>query len=457
MKQLLVRTYRDPYALASPEDVLERDLFGGDNNGNLLFSEAAVRALSVKGTDVTCVALESQPLDPREANEKFDHLVLPLANAFRPSFKGRLESLTALVEQLTIPVTVLGVGAQSDIEFGFEQLAPVDDTVRRFAAAVLDRAPSLGVRGEFTQSYLAHLGFRDVEVIGCPSMFYNGADLPTRPLASPPDEHSRIGFNLTPKLPEAEALARDLASRYPGLTYFPQGKRELELVLWGRPGIPHRDPATAGFNDLAHPLFTGVTTHVHVHPRSWIEDLAGFDFNLGTRIHGNVAALLGGTPSHLLSADSRTRELATYFELPWTRLTDLEHPLDLARLTEGADYEAVGRGHAGRFARYRAYLESHGLDHVWADGARSSYDQKLRNKLLPAPAVSGPDTSIELTTRLGWVRRRNEQGLAALEARLDQQEKQLNRLRRQFREQQAGGAGRAQRISRLVKRRALRR
>ena len=49
--------------------------------------------------------------------------------------------------------------------------------VRDFVAAVLDRGPSIGVRGELTADFLRRLGSRDVEVIGCPSMFFHGPRL----------------------------------------------------------------------------------------------------------------------------------------------------------------------------------------------------------------------------------------------------------------------------------------
>ena len=49
--------------------------------------------------------------------------------------------------------------------------------MKAFVRAVLDHGPSIGVRGELTAEYLRSLGFRDVEVVGCPSMFAWGPDL----------------------------------------------------------------------------------------------------------------------------------------------------------------------------------------------------------------------------------------------------------------------------------------
>lgn len=449
MTRLLIRTYRDPFALASAEEVLERDLFGGNNNGNLLFSDAAVRALAVDGVEVTCQPLDNSPLSPEEVNERFDHVVFPLANAFRATFGKRLQAHTEFIRKLTIPVTVAGIGAQSDIDFGFESLAGVDDVVRDFVAAVLDRGPAIGVRGEFTQSYLHHLGFSDVEVIGCPSMFMKGPDLRVREPADHFDEESLIGFNLTPKVEPALRAALGLLRRYPRLTYFPQHKRELETMLWGRPAGSATDGAAdARLNRLSHPLFTGGSARVHVHPLPWIEDLSRFDFNLGTRIHGNLAAVLGGTPSHLLAADSRTREMAEYFELPYTRVVDLPRDIDLDELTAGNDYTAVAKGHQARFERYTGFLESHGLTHLWQPGAVSTWDRRLEGRLLPRPVVTDADTPVDMVERMGWVKYRQDDEIARLEGRVQRQAAQLRRVSRGSEGAGGGLTGRAARALR---------
>ncbi|AGS69543.1 hypothetical protein [Streptomyces collinus] len=48
-------------------------------------------------------------------NAEFDAFVVPLANAFRPSFENALKRLTRLITRLRIPVVVLGVGAQTGV------------------------------------------------------------------------------------------------------------------------------------------------------------------------------------------------------------------------------------------------------------------------------------------------------------------------------------------------------
>jgi hypothetical protein len=81
-------------------------------------------------------------------------LVIPLANAFRATFADKLAQMTKVIEKLKIPVVVLGAGLQSPLLRG-RQGASLHDTVKAFAAAVLDRSPTIGVRGEYTQDYAA--------------------------------------------------------------------------------------------------------------------------------------------------------------------------------------------------------------------------------------------------------------------------------------------------------------
>ena len=40
------------------------------------------------------------------------------------------------------------------------------------------------------------------------------------------------------------------------------------------------------------------------------------DFSIGERIHGNLIALLNGVPAVVCPHDTRTRELAEFFEIP---------------------------------------------------------------------------------------------------------------------------------------------
>lgn len=164
MTRILLRASKDPFTVIRPEAVLSQRLIG--NTGNLLFSDSVHATLSVPdATIVTIADLDRSGDDAAFAariNEQFDHLVVPLANAFRTTFLKQLDNITRTIERLDIPVTVVGVGTQGEMDGMDLELASDSqgkETVRRFCSAVLDRSATIGVRGEITQRFLAGLGF----------------------------------------------------------------------------------------------------------------------------------------------------------------------------------------------------------------------------------------------------------------------------------------------------------
>lgn len=431
MTRVLVKTYRDPLHPPRPARIAAENLVG--NNGNLLFSDAAVKALSVEGTDVTCWTAGHMQARPDEVNESFDHVVLPLASALRPDYRTRLRELTTFVSRLRIPVTVLGVGAQGGLEGDYGQLDDMREEIRAFCAAVLDRSPSIGVRGEMTAGLLRGLGFPEVEVIGCPSMFWHGPDLPEPRLGDPGDD-PRLAINLKPGVPLPPDWVTAVLTDHARLTYFPQDRADMSLMMWGDgdavagdAGFPHR---------LGHPLFRDHGARFHVDAETWVDDLRDFDLSIGTRIHGNVVAVLAGVPAHVLVHDARTRELADYFEVVRTPAREIER-LDPRDPFGRHDWQAVVRGHGGRFGTYRAYLEAHGLPHRWAPEARPTWEP-LRAGVAPQPPVvveqgRAPEVWGQLSW-LKWIQQRDAERWRTRARRLDGQvRRQGLRLDRQAR------------------------
>ena len=82
-------------------------------------------------------------------------------------------------------------------------------------------------------------------------------------------------------------------------------------------------------------------TVMPVNVPSWLEHLAGFDFSYGTRIHGNIAAILAGTPAYVLAHDSRTAELADFHAIPHRTIGKDVASIDAADLYAHADYTAM--------------------------------------------------------------------------------------------------------------------
>ncbi|SDR88144.1 polysaccharide pyruvyl transferase family protein [Actinopolymorpha singaporensis] len=450
MKHILIRSGKSPHRVATQAEFLHQDLIG-TNTGNLLFSDSVHKMLAVPDTTVTSngIRTDISPERAAEINERYDVFVVPLANAFRPTFHASLDRLTKLIEQLTVPVVVVGVGAQVGEDYATDSLAPMNESVRRFASAVLDRSASIGVRGELTARYLKGLGFADVDIIGCPSMFLYGDTFPEiRATEVGPD--SRIAINLSPDaipIGDVEGIVRHVWERCPHLTYYAQNTVDGELLLWGdttpESGISEDFP-----RHLTHRLLRENKMRLPLDPATWIRELREHDFAFGTRIHGNVAALLAGTPAVVLTHDSRTLELCRYFDLPYRPLAGLPAETDPRELYEDADFSAMLKGHAERFDRVVTFLDRNGLRNTYTHGDRgAAFDAELAALDLPASISvwdGGDDGNLryrvsrlrELVTATDARTRENDRKLrgrlSAAQRREAEAERQLTELRKEL-------------------------
>lgn len=384
--RLLLRAHKDPFRVASAEATLRHDLIGG-NTGNLVFSQSVRRLLSTREAEITTGVFRHPP---DRINAEFDHLVIPLANAFRPNYTEKLDRLSELIEQLTIPVTVVGVGAQATLGGRRRDAEVLDRAVSRFVRAVLRRSPTIGVRGEFTHAYLTSLGFGadEVEVIGCPSMFMYGPDLKITRKVDALTTESPIALNISPYVAALGPISLDHAERYPNLIYQAQNWQTLELMINGHYPMGERAKMrTTGVPVmLDHPLIRQNRVRFFLDPRTWFEHLAQYDFSFGTRIHGNIAALLAGTPALVLAHDSRTLELAQYHRIPHRKVTDLPERPDAAELYAEADWEPLNAGHAERWETFAAFLDRHRLRHVYLPGeSAEQFDAELAAADFPPP------------------------------------------------------------------------
>ncbi|MBA0049504.1 polysaccharide pyruvyl transferase family protein [Streptomyces sp. AJS327] len=433
MKQILIRSGKSPFHVATPEQVIHQDLIG-TNSGNLLFSDAAHKLLLTKNTEVSSNGIRTNSSAARaaEINEQYDVFVIPLANAFRPSFRDALDRLTKLIEQLTIPVVVLGVGAQAGTDFDTEAISSLRPSVKRFARAVLDRSPSIGVRGEMTAEYLRDLGFRDVDVIGCPSMFLYGDTFPALDTRKKLTTDSRLAINISRganRVGEIAAIARNAYRRYPNITYYAQNLVDAELLFWGDTS------AAAGLRKVmptavSHELLRDGRTRVPMDSAPWLAELRDHEFSFGTRIHGNIAALLAGTPSVVLCHDSRTLELCRYFEIPYQMLAELPPDVDPAELYEKADFSGLAAGHQERFERLVTFLDKHGLENTFTHGDQGAeFDARVAALKYPEPLQlwDGSDDG-SLGYRISWLREQARRGQQGVERELETASKSISAL-----------------------------
>jgi len=410
----MVRVAQKPQDVLSPLQSVE--CIGG-NQGNLLYQFSACRALASAGNELSYlsyVGFSRGPVEERaeRINAEADHLVLPLSSSFRLQMLDGLNGWAELIEHLTIPVTIIGIGAQlmlrdvregafvpsrvTGIRLDGEDLARHEGAARRFVAAALDHGPSIGVRGDVTRSYLRHLGFSDdnIDIIGCPSVFMRGPGfrLPDGPVALTGD--SSISMSLDNRILATESLYHRTIADYPRCTVYAQEKFAAGMTITGMDVWPPEidDPAFPPRPD--HPMFREHRMVYAPTAWAWLRLMEKEDFAFGPRLHGTVAALLAGVPSHLIVHDSRTLEIAEYHALPHTLIeptqTDISQSAqDFADATDNTGFNTA---YDDRFAAFVAFLERNGLSHAY-DGASAdalaAFDASLEPAAMVPPIYSG--------------------------------------------------------------------
>jgi hypothetical protein len=257
------------------------------------------------------------------------------------------------------------------------------------------------------------MGFSDVEVIGCPSMFLYGPELDVRKRVPELTAGSRIAVNGSHSAVQKQGLDRIIGrthAHYPNLRFIGQNLSGARQLHWRDLTDPNAR-VTAMPTHPDHPMYREDKVRVYVDPVTWIDDLRAVDFSFGSRIHGNIAALLAGTPATVLCGDSRTLELCRYFEIPHQRLDKAAkdpEAADPARLYEQADLGGLVGNHRERFARFTGFLDKNGLRNTFTHGdGGAAFEERMRSLPFPPGIRPWNDTDLaSLSSRFGWLHTR---------------------------------------------------
>ena len=94
----------------------------------------------------------------------------------------------------------------------------------------------------------------------------------------------------------------------------------------------------------------------------WIDylKLECFNFSCGSRIHGNIISILAGIPAAVCALDSRTREMAEFFDIPIITSRDLRNQ-DLLEIYNHISYDKFNATFSKKYEAYAQFLKSHGI------------------------------------------------------------------------------------------------
>jgi hypothetical protein len=292
----------------------------GNNLGNLLFQYGLRNAIKEP------IEMVSWNADPDRVRQDFKSIVIPSANQINPAMD--LTSWADFLEAVRLPTLALGLGAQAKTLDDDE--VHLKEGTLRYARLLSELSLSIGVRGEFSQKVLASFEIKNSFVSGCPSQLINrnisGSSIAKRLERISRGDIKSVRYLVGPGTPELNVVETHLAAiaqRYEH-QYLYQSNIELIQGLF----VNRADPKAKDLVDLRMRLRPNMsendfaeyflsTGEFYSSASSWVDSSRRHDLTVGPRIHGVVAAIMGGSLGLCVVFDSRTQELAESIGVPW--------------------------------------------------------------------------------------------------------------------------------------------
>ncbi len=350
------KTYRESYQIS------------GNNFGNILIGHGVVSVLG----DYEYI-FRSQLKGPEDADEQCERIVIPAANFLWKGFD--FGYMADFIEATHLPVTILGLGAQTNDRSMVSYIHP---NTLRLIKLIAERSPSLGVRGFYTAEVLAANGILNVEVLGCPSLYTNLAP----PQAITPPRLEELGGMVVnfsrrvsghafskPALMAVENALLKMAMRL-DLPFVAQDELEELALAFGDGGAVERKTVATYFSSVGEAEVTSYfsrKTQYFCDVDEWSAFMRQRSGTVGSRLHGNIISLINGKTGFVIAHDSRTLEVCALTGIPYLNIKQIYPETfreeELIERVLNADYGKFVSNIGQLFRKYRSFLDTHGLRH----------------------------------------------------------------------------------------------
>lgn len=338
----------------------------GKNFGNILIGNGVVSVL-----DGYRFASRSDFQAPEEVNEKCSHIIIPAANFLWKSFD--FGYMGDFLERCTIPITMVGLGAQTNDRSRISEIHP---NTLRMVKLISERSPSIGVRGYYTAEVLAANGILNTEVLGCPSLYTKLAP-PSATLKWQPEQINALSVNFSRRV-AGHAFEKDRLQAIENsllkiavanqLTFVAQD--ELEELSLSNEAVDENSIqaikkyfSTLPGDDVVK--YFKDHTQYFCNVDDWSSYIKNKSGSIGSRLHGNLIALINGVPSLTIAHDSRTLEMCALTGVPHVHIKDIEADIDIGNYLmdrlSSADFLSFNKNMSALFKRYDKFLRDHQL------------------------------------------------------------------------------------------------
>ena len=315
----------------SPE---EKFAILGKNTGNLVFREALDRLFDP--VDI--------PYAYKDFISQFDKIII--TDLIWINENVTFDYLEKMVDKYDASFIPMSIGLQSktqDINF---KLA--ENTVR-LLSKMQERA-ILGVRGEYTADVLQKYGIKNIQIIGCPSVYY--WNNPNLKIGSKHPNSITCCSNFKSFSYILNEKDRDFLS-YCANKNMRFIEQTGQFTLWN---ANHDEKYFSRINSWMQQR--SITPYTK---EEWQDAIKEANFSMGGRFHGNIIALWNNIKSLFIVSDSRTTELTKFFHLPTITFKEFDKSKPIEYYYDKADYTEFNKHYPSLFKKFYDYAKKNGL------------------------------------------------------------------------------------------------
>jgi hypothetical protein len=326
---------------------MERDesiklfLAGPDNIGNKVYLDFLFDIL----TNCDLVSAHDVLASPQLIKDTYRILILPFSNMISPYYT---DSLSKVIEAYELKIILLSVGIQATLSENLDNMVVSPDALTLLRAATRSGGV-VGVRGAKTANVLARYGIK-TNIIGCPSL------LGVKSIRAPSTDRICANATLSGHHKKETADLIEFAVRFcDGYALQDETRIIQDVFSVNIDDINFFDRNSPFAKDQLNKCFdygyynNGYfswgevrdffkrKSFFYLNVNDWINELKRFDLSVGMRFHGNIAALVAGTPAIFSPCDMRTLELIEYHNLPY--LYGINANTHVPDLIEHANYD----------------------------------------------------------------------------------------------------------------------
>lgn len=291
-----------------------------NNTGNLVFMQALKKIL------------DAVPLTWREADvnaNEIDGIIT--TSLIWLNENSTLDSAEWLLKRFKDkPIVPINVGFQAP---DCDHKIKMNEKAIRVLREMQERAV-LGVRGEYSAEVLNDNGISNIQVTGCPSVFYN-----------------LNGFKVKKATIEKPAVLTSFYSTTG--KYFYTHDYELEFLNYAsQNGFTLIKQTRSDANLIAQKKLTFADDKLFFNTNNWASFVKNYNFSFGARFHGNVMSVINGVPALFIEVDSRTTEMCRFFKFPTIKISDFKSELSVDQYYKMADYTEFNSAYPKLFQNF---------------------------------------------------------------------------------------------------------